>query len=137
MSSPAKRTACREEEKRRASPSSARVAVLISGPTPKISISAGQPGGRRAEAPGPRPAGPRGRGGGGVPPRRDQLLDDEPPAARRLQGHLHRRRRQRSQKPTKPEPVRRRDPTATQLSRHIVQGVEADLLPMDIEPDHD
>ena len=44
MSRPAKRTAWREEEKRRASPSSPRIAALINGPTPNIVLSATQPG---------------------------------------------------------------------------------------------
>src|SRR5512133_2084221 len=45
MSGPAWRTASSEEEKRRQSPSSARIAVALTGPTPyRRSISARQPG---------------------------------------------------------------------------------------------
>ena len=47
-SGPAKRTASREEEKRRASPSSARIATAVTSPTPKWPINARKSDWRRA-----------------------------------------------------------------------------------------
>ena len=50
MSSPVCRTALREAEKRRVSPSSAHSATAVIGPTPYWACSARQPGWRRANA---------------------------------------------------------------------------------------